>query len=144
MRKCGGNNGFHWNILGSGEDTFCLNGVTNKHSYGFCCQKNPDWIFAAQIQRTQKINVLASVTNNNILRTYVFEEKLTAERYIHFLTREIVPALTVVFPNKVDSDIPTEILWFQQLLQHSHKNGLFQMHCSSLNFSQIRELVTIF
>lgn len=32
----------------------------------------------------------------------IFEEHFTAKRYLHFLSLELVPAVNVIFPNKVD------------------------------------------
>lgn len=36
------------------------------------------------------------------------DETLTAHRYLDFLRYELIPALTVLFPNEEDADIPNE------------------------------------
>ena len=114
MRRCDENNRFPQNILFSDEATFYLNGVINRHNYRFWSQENPRWIFEAHTQRPQKVNVWAGIINNRILGPFFFEGNLTAERYLDFLTFELMPALAVIFPNEVDPDIPNETIWFQQ------------------------------
>lgn len=114
MRRCDGNNNFPRDIIFSDEATFYVNGVVNRHNYRFLSQENPHWIHEAHTQHPQKVNVWAGIINNRILGPFFFEENLTAERYLDFLTFDLVPALAQIFPHAMDPDIPNERLWFQQ------------------------------
>lgn len=114
MRRCDQNNAFPHNILFSDEATFCLNGVVNRHNYRFWSQENPHWIHEAHTQYPQKVNVWAGIINNRILGPYFFENNLTAERYLDFLSFDLFPSLAVIFPNADNPDIPHDRIWFQQ------------------------------
>lgn len=47
--------------------------------------------------------------------TYLlFEDNFTADEYLESLLDDLLSALTEIFLNELDNDIPVEDIWFQQ------------------------------
>lgn len=114
MDLCHANPGFHRRILFSDEATFCLNGTVNRQNCRYWSRGNPHWVAEGHTQYQQKLNVWAGILDNRILGPIFFEDNLTGERYLEFLRDELMPALTDLFPNENDPDIPDDNIWYQQ------------------------------
>ena len=51
---------------------------------------------------------------HRLIEPYLFEENLTAARYLDFLRFDLFPAFAVMFSNHEDGDVPHQRIWFQQ------------------------------
>lgn len=60
------------------------------------------------------VNVWAVIINNRILVPQLSGDNIISQRYVNFLSLNLGPDLTILFPNEVDLDIPTETLCSQQ------------------------------
>jgi hypothetical protein len=114
MLRCHEDLNFLNNILFSDEATFTLNGSVNRHNCRYWSRENPHWTQQHYTQRRGKINVWAGMIGNRLLGPYFFEENLNGNQYLDFLQFELVPALTVLFPNHEDGDLPNQRIWYQQ------------------------------
>lgn len=114
MELCDQNPNLLEGILFTDEATFCLNGNVNKQNYRYWAPTNPHWILENNTQYRQKVNVWMGIINDRMLGPYFFQQTLTAERYLDFLTFELIPSLAVIFPNDHDPDIPGQQIWLQQ------------------------------
>lgn len=57
-------------------------------------------------QYLQKINVWTDIVGSRILGPYLFEGTLTGDTYLNFFHNDLVPLLSMLFPNFVDPDVP--------------------------------------
>lgn len=62
--------------------------------------------------RSFKVHLVHTPVNvwAGLKRPYFWDKNLNTQRYLDFLSFELVPAMTVLFPNEEDADIPNEEL----------------------------------
>ena len=114
MLRCDKTSHFLNNILFSDKTTFTLNGTVDRHNCRYWSRENPYWTQQAHSQRQGKVNVWVGMMGYRLIGPYLFEENLTAARYLDFLRFDLIPALAVMFPNHEDGDVPHQKIWFQQ------------------------------
>jgi hypothetical protein len=108
MRRFDGdNNFFNW-IVFSDEATFELHGSVNRHNCRYWSDENPHWMRDSHTQYPQKLNVWAGILGNTIIGPFFLNENINAERYLHLLQNQILPAIQNVVGVAFNS------VWFQQ------------------------------
>lgn len=64
----------------------------------------------------------SGIINNKIVEPYFFDGTLTAEHYWAFLEFELIPELTRLFPEDINSNFVNTSIRFQQDRAPSHHN----------------------
>lgn len=114
MERCNADADFVNRIVFSDEATFYLNGTVNKQNCRYWAPQNPHWMMEARTQYPEKLNVWAGIVGNRILGPYFIEGTLTGVKYLELLRDHLVPALSVLYPNHDDPDVPNNSLFYQQ------------------------------
>lgn len=95
-------------ILWTDESRFTNNGIMNRHNYNFWSDSNPNEMRERNFQYKWGINVWCGIVGSHLVGPYFYQENLTADRYLNFLTNELYGLL---------EDVPLQIrqnLVFQQ------------------------------
>jgi len=82
-------------VLWSDEATFKSDGTINRHNLHYWSEVNPYWM--RTVDHRWSINVWAGIIGVRLIEPLFFEESLTTERCVRFLSED--------FPNLVE-DIP--------------------------------------
>jgi len=93
-------------ILFTDESCFTRDGIINVHNQHVWAEENPHAIVVTNNQRQFSVNVWAGMIGNHLLGPYFFPHRLTGERYLEFLQRELAILL---------EDIPLNVrrkMWF--------------------------------
>jgi hypothetical protein len=113
MLRCDEDPNFLNNIQFSDDLMFCLIGTVHRHNCRYWSRENPHW--TQDPQSTPKEIQYLNWNNRTVFnRALLFEGNLTAASYLNFLPFDLVPALTAMFPNDHEADVPHQDISFQQ------------------------------
>jgi hypothetical protein len=73
---------------------------------GYLSRENPHWTQDSRSQRQGKLNIWIGIIGRHLTGPYFFEGNLTAASYLDFLRFDLVPALTAMFPDNHEADVP--------------------------------------
>ena len=94
-------------IMFTDEATFTRDGITNTRNSHSWAIENPFQTRETHFQYRFSVNIWCGVLNNRLIGPFVFQERLTSERYLLFLQNELPELLEdVPLQNRVD-------MWFQ-------------------------------
>lgn len=114
QQLCNNDHNFVKRIFFSDEATFVLNGHVNRQNCRYWATENPRWMMEYRTQRPQKLNVWCGIVDGRILGPYFFDATLTGATYLDFLRDDLIPALTALYPDPEEPDLPRNDLFFQQ------------------------------
>ena len=92
-------------LLFTDEATFNKNGNVNRHNFHYYATENPHYI-RTHSQNRWSLNVWGGIIGNIVIGPHFFEERLTADRYLHFLREDLGPLL-----QRVPIDVHNR-MWF--------------------------------
>ncbi|ERL91683.1 hypothetical protein D910_09010 [Dendroctonus ponderosae] len=80
---------FLTNILWTYEATFNSNGGVNLHNMHYWSRANPHWMQEVEHQGRFSVNVWCGIIGGRIIGPFIFEQKLNANIYLHFLQNQL-------------------------------------------------------
>jgi len=76
-------------ILWTDEATFKSDGQVNLHNMHYWARNNPRWMREVQHQGRWSINVWCGILGGIIIGPFIFDQPLTGEIYLNFLTNHL-------------------------------------------------------
>lgn len=102
-----GDQNFFNRVLFTDESTFHKNGHVNRHNMHYYSNVNPHFRRSFDMQHRWSINVWGGILGDRVIGPHFFEERLTGEVYLQFLT-DTLPILLEDVPLNIRRD-----MWFQ-------------------------------
>ena len=92
------------NILWTDEASFSSDGGVNLHNMHYWSAENPRWMRETQRQGRWSINVWCGILGDRIIGPYFFDQALTGNRFLEFLTNQL-PVLLENIPLETRRDM---------------------------------------